>query len=838
MATLTTSHQPPQSAQTLTLDSLPLIDLASLSQSELQALSLCSPTAYDLRHTDDLVIPSIDASVFNESAGSHRQTFSRPSPNDHHYHHHHPLRHRLPGLLPVPKPPPSFSSLHDPETLENRSIISALKSSLKSHPEFADLNFTSPPASPALKDTMVNFEMKDTMVNFKDTLITLGKRKRGRKPRAKVGISVEEREPGLEIVNKNGVAVDLERLGSLEDPFGEELRRRTEGMVGNEEALLGFMRDLGGQWCSRRRKRKIVDANIFGDALPVGWKLLLGLKRREGRASVYCRRYISPGGRHFLSCKEVSTYLQSYFAVHDADQPQGGGDIEQVNEIGSHAGASHKDDDQRQSNEHQTEGMLLEMDNLADVQIHDLFECHKCNMTFDDKDTYLQHLLSFHQRTTRRYRLGSSVGDGVIVRDGKFECQFCHKVFQERRRYNGHVGIHVRNFVRGIEDSPGQLTTQKRIEGPSKEVPARISRMDALIEIAQSSILETTNDELNAVSVHEPNNESSPDKLDVVSKPEVPVSNYDPELNSESPVSETETEDDMIDQSSDQDLLYQQKTLHVISDEKMEKIDDHSNIEQIDSHLDSTISLSTNIRNDSTTETSGKKDGLALNPGVLDKSVEQEGRSDAHLLASSMDIQDDISSVPNTKMHPKPDELDSSKSIELHFGFESYNSGPTNDVGMEIGHQTSEENVPQSEVPESSVSLLHQPNVIPASITFSDKGEDGLCSSDQRHDNASGFDEDLRLDDMEQFKFSLAGQESPSLPEVPIDLATSTDIGGPYGSSIQFESEVALNTAPGHQLTTVCVWCGVEFNQDNIDSDLQSDSVGYMCPTCKAKIPG
>lgn len=94
------------------------------------------------------------------------------------------------------------------------------------------------------------------------------------------------------MVNKNGSVVDIVGLGSLEDPYGEELRRRTEGISANEEALLGFLRDLGGQWCSRRKKRKIVDADLLGDTLPVGWKLLLGLKRREGRASVYCRRYI------------------------------------------------------------------------------------------------------------------------------------------------------------------------------------------------------------------------------------------------------------------------------------------------------------------------------------------------------------------------------------------------------------------------------------------------------------------------------------------------------------------------------------------------------------------
>lgn len=60
-----------------------------------------------------------------------------------------------------------------------------------------------------------------------------------------------------------------------------------------------------------------------------------------------------------------------------------------------------------------------------------------------------------------------------------------------------------------------------------------------------------------------------------------------------------------------------------------------------------------------------------------------------------------------------------------------------------------------------------------------------------------------------------------------------------YASSVQFESEeVMLNMGGRHQLTTVCVWCGVEFNHEAVDAELQPDSVGFMCPTCKAKISG
>ncbi|XWS63133.1 hypothetical protein CRYUN_Cryun06bG0070200 [Craigia yunnanensis] len=294
-------------------------------------------------------------------------------------------------------------------------------------------------------------------------MISLGKRKRGRKPKVQFGHFGEERE-GLEIVNKNSVTVDLAALSGLEDPYGQELKRRTEGIVGNEEALLGFMRDLGVQWSSRRRKRKIVDASIFGDMLPIGWKLLLGLKMRKQECAIQ------------------------------------------------------KEGDQRQSAEHEKEVNLLGMDNLAEVQIHDLFECHKCNMTFDEKDAYLQH-----HRTTRRYRLGSSIGDGTIGLQG---ARAAHEDLQ-----NG-----------------------------------------CFNEIAQNSILET----ITAVPRYELNDGSSLDKLNAVSNPEIPASTSDHEMNSNSLLSESRIDDDTTNRTLNQDLC-QQTSKPMVIDERTKKINEASN---------------------------------------------------------------------------------------------------------------------------------------------------------------------------------------------------------------------------------------------------------------------
>jgi len=124
------------------------------------------------------------------------------------------------------------------------------------------------------------------------------KRKRGRKPKfvteKKLAMALASAEEGGKdegLLNKNGAVVDLEKLAKMEDPYGPELERRTEGRVKPEE-LLGFISELKGQWGSRRRKRKIVDANEFGDALPNGWKVLIAMKKRAGQAWVFCRRYV------------------------------------------------------------------------------------------------------------------------------------------------------------------------------------------------------------------------------------------------------------------------------------------------------------------------------------------------------------------------------------------------------------------------------------------------------------------------------------------------------------------------------------------------------------------
>lgn len=128
------------------------------------------------------------------------------------------------------------------------------------------------------------------------------------KAEAKVTVKEKEKGSASEVVP----VVD-------EDPIGEELKRRTQGLE-TETQMLEFLETLNGEWASQRKKRRIVPASDLGDLLPAGWKIVITLVRRAGRASAVCRRYVSPGGQQFESCKDVSAYLLSVSGVQDRSQ--------------------------------------------------------------------------------------------------------------------------------------------------------------------------------------------------------------------------------------------------------------------------------------------------------------------------------------------------------------------------------------------------------------------------------------------------------------------------------------------------------------------------------------
>ncbi|GFQ07605.1 methyl-cpg-binding domain-containing protein 8 [Phtheirospermum japonicum] len=413
----------------LQLDSIAVVDLRLLSQSEIYALSLCSSSAFDPDRCDDVVIPKIDRSVFNESAGSRKQTYSRlrllpPSstPSAAHRRRTPRLRHNSASII--------NSGNSDPENDENSQMLPLFKKlfvsdinlgdsfSVKidhSHPmpsypgPVEDLNGHKRKRANDGGDEPPNYQTQpgtgDSVVDVKDNSSL--------NEVVVVGENVDYRDRG--ILNKEGVAVDLVALGLVEHPYSEEIRHRTEGL-GTVEELVGFLGGFKGRWGSSRKKKRIVDAGEFGSVLPIGWKLLLSVEKK-GSAWLSCARYISPSGRQFMSCKEASSYLLSQTGVQDTNPTI----TAQHNEMDDGkltsakiADIATKDDvDINESvSSHASDAKLL-----PDEQLGEILHCGKCNVTFCKSDEFLHYLSSIHLRNG--YKNVVRTTDRVIINESK-----------------------------------------------------------------------------------------------------------------------------------------------------------------------------------------------------------------------------------------------------------------------------------------------------------------------------------------------------------------------------------------------------------------------------------
>ncbi|RZC15965.1 uncharacterized protein LOC114409280 [Glycine soja] len=314
------------------VDSLPLVDLRLLSQPELYTLSLSGATHCHRRNSDDdSVIPKIDRSNFNESAGSRKQTYSKLRLNK---------RKQNPAV-------PASSSFHiplhisEPEEEENSRIVALLQQLFGVEPlRNAPRNDA---AERRLVPVQVDFKQPPPMFaafqNVPIDVVADGsqrKRKRGRPRKDENSVTVFVEEPKKVTKEENSVTVFVEEpkkvngngevnaavatttttVGLDEDPFEVVLKRRTQGLE-TEPQVVEFLETLNGEWASQRKKRRIVPASELGDLLPAGWKIVIITMRRAGRASAVCRRYVSPDGHQFESCKKASAYLLSVFGVQD-----------------------------------------------------------------------------------------------------------------------------------------------------------------------------------------------------------------------------------------------------------------------------------------------------------------------------------------------------------------------------------------------------------------------------------------------------------------------------------------------------------------------------------------
>ncbi|XP_038990167.1 uncharacterized protein LOC103707977 isoform X1 [Phoenix dactylifera] len=496
---------------------IPVVDLRLLSQAEINTLSIACPNAFDLHRCDDVVVPKIDRSVFNESAGSRKQTYSRlrlaprkPDAPPSSASSSSSVARRGPHGLLSSSPSSSAASAadggandDDPGRRENQQIVTFLRQL------FAREESSAPPPQPPSQSQTLSLTVA--------TPISARRNPDADDNTSKALVVVEDGD--RDVLNAKGVTVDLVGLGEKVDPFGEELRRRTAGLK-TEVDLLRFLSGLEGQWGSRRKRRKIVDASVFGDDLPRGWKLLLGLKRKEGVAWVNCRRYVSPNGKQFVSCKEVSSYILSLIG-HPNDvksiSVRNDGSTHELDKLTPRfqaAGLTHQEGIAKEngslssvtpissySDDNQKQVVLYRVEKQTINELKSILECHACNLTFGDKDTYLRHQLSFHQRSAKRRRLGKSIGNGVIVKDGKYECQFCHKTFSERHRYNGHIGAHVRYQGLSAEALPDDITTRNIFNpSPLAAVPYGFSEMTDLAEQNEETCNAKSADELHVDS--------------------------------------------------------------------------------------------------------------------------------------------------------------------------------------------------------------------------------------------------------------------------------------------------------------------------------------------------
>lgn len=447
-----------------------------------------------------MVIPKIDRSVFNESAGSRKQTYSRlrlaPASSSSVASSSVPRR-RTPHLRPT-----AVANINngnsDPEKEENSRIIALLKQLFfyNSNPEElipvkVDYSYSLPQQLPSFPSSSssnvvvpVNNKRKrgpcremmennanstlgvNANVDFSDgnhnkngliiSEIFVG---------GNVGDGDRDREA---LLNRDGVEVDLVALGTVDDPYAEEIRRRTEGLKSQEE-LLRFLEGLNGKWGSSRKKRRIVDASMFGSTLPIGWKLLLSLKKKQGHVWLYCRRYLSPSGQQFLSCKDISSYLISLHSAQDANKVNCAENNENINDGKNLASASivnviNQDDNRKEnlvcpasslfisstSSNHEMQVTLNAGDQPSD-KVGKYLHCDECKMTFTEKDDLFHHQLSLHRKEI--YKNALSLNDVVILKDGNYEHMSTHKTSNEMNSFNGRIGAHERNHVKSTEES-------------------------------------------------------------------------------------------------------------------------------------------------------------------------------------------------------------------------------------------------------------------------------------------------------------------------------------------------------------------------------------------------
>ncbi|KAL8097476.1 uncharacterized protein LOC141686888 [Apium graveolens] len=893
----------------LTLESLPEINLSDLSQSELHTLSLCSNSAFKLHDSNDLITPFLNPSIFNKSS---RQIYSRP------------YRRRRNSVNSG-----HFGPAHDPTEGEDRIIVGCLRNLLGvQEVEFSGFERVGEEGFREVSNPgeMVEGNLGEVSSPGRGVESNLGaivvynsdegrKRKRKRGNGGKSNVEVE-----LSSVKANGVVVDYKELGDSDEFYSEELKKRTEGLRTEEEGL-GFLRGLNGKWCSRRKKRKFVDASEFGDRFPVGWKILLGLRRQNGCVSVYCRRYVSPAGEHFASCKEASLFLQSYFRDKDNQKiDQMAANVEQVGNLASktHAGGVDQENDVQVdslsiSSLNDKELDISSVDNLYEVPIRAIFDCFKCELTFEQKGKYLGHMFEVHQNTTRMYSLDKCAGSGLVIDDEKYRRE------KEKRTNTAQVGVNLNNKTKGSKESPLQITDQKYSKSPANnELQSRASVLDASEKIAYNSRLESSKDQ----PIGQPRICTSSNNMSM----EISLTNSDREQSLGYHPTEMGTGMDAASltpklklcdggQTTTDENSIKNDGIHDIGDGYVVCTGtlDHSNPGELKNHCSSEQGNYGGDHVNSNKPIAGVKVGvtdssvlsvqsLHCNPAADPISYKQKESG----LLSADQLIDSVSECEELrfdKMEPLGDSFvngqqsvslpevkpNDAGTVEVEQELNNCGETRTKEVEPEIVVSDLGGNVRMEDVEPKTVLLkdfgdARIEEVEPEIASLNDDGDVGMGNTEQAAvlfknrgveriievephivslDNGSN----VAMEDIEQEIVELNNHGDARVEEVEPQIVVLYNGGNVEMEDVEEETIVFNNHGVNNLgdagieevepeivslndggnvwmedssvvclVTSVCVWCAKKFPRETVESEEQSESVGFMCPTCKATI--
>lgn len=787
---------------------IPVIDMHDFSQDE---INLAARNSDEFR-VDDVVVPKIDPSIFQESGGSRKQTYSRlqlsqkrEEPES--------LTRRRAGLLSVSRRRNVFSESEQQEARRILELIQELlnngdhvckNSSVLNVPPlnrtcnvedlYTDQKNTSLVGSNCLQlvvkdSTLQNEDDANLAASTPDIDGTMAINNIGIDnsgiDRAKKKIRTKEgarRKPFMNAVeaadeqmflkvagsnaentaylthNDNKVPGNMEENATCNDdkaedsgvhvdnvinslalpfvskePFVPQLKRKFTPLA-TEAELQEFFNNIGGEWASKMKKRKIVDAEDFGEGFPKGWKLLLGVRKKYGRFIIECRKYISPDGLQFASCREVSAYFLSNSrpsATGEVAAPETpchtdsdnglqiviagtpkentvGADQLMLQEGGdailTSSSNTGKDTEQQSMGFHSSgvpgTGKQKTWQGDRSLEIVDIvcktkkrnnpssqntpMNCKKCNVIFSNRSTFMAHLTIHHVKKTKILD-DKAIENGANMNDGK--------------------SIHP-------------AKKKKKLADKAIEYSAIMKNGKYECQICHKAFSER-NRYTGHIGVHARKN---------TKKPQVPLEQTDVPLEQTG----TEIRGDLDDKET--------------SDVKPEV---HVKIEDTNEILETNTSVVQEAVSNSFLEFLGAasgEDSLAASNigGFLGNLDSDSGKDQAKFTAGNEKL-DVISDFGKIQMYmPSP---------KFSFGT-GQDANCAVDAPIEIGLDGDE---------------LHQVGVPP-----------------------------------EQFGWD------PFLSERE-------------NSSSQF---------------IVCIWCNTEFSHDGIDQDQQADSVGFICPVCKTKISG